>query len=180
VRTLRLGKLEAVPASARPELIGAPTLDALRAGGWLETVGVAEIDPDRSDTAATRNAYDVAEDTLANCVIVAGRREGTERLAACVVLATTRADVNGVVRRHLDVRKASFLPTERAVELTGMAHGAITPVGLPVRWPVLIDRRVAEAELVVVGSGIRASKLLVPGALLASLAAAEVLDDLGL
>ena len=68
---------------------------------------------------------------LANCVVVGGKREGAERLAACVVLATTRADVNGTVRRYLDVRKASFLPMDRAVELTGMEYGGITPIGLP-------------------------------------------------
>ncbi|MST34191.1 hypothetical protein GHK86_15865 [Acidimicrobiaceae bacterium USS-CC1] len=180
VPPLRLGTLEAGPASARPDLLAAPTLAALRAGGWLDAAGVVEIDPGRSDTAATRDAYGVPEDALANCVIVAGRREGVERLAACVVLAATRADVNGVVRRRLDVRKASFLPTGRAVELTGMAVGAITPVGLPPGWPVLLDRRVADADLVIVGSGIRASKLLVAGSLLAALPAAEVVDGLGL
>ena len=57
--------------------------------------------------------------------------KGQERLAACLILATTRADVNGFVKRHLDVRKASFLPMERAVELTGMEYGGITPIGLP-------------------------------------------------
>ena len=78
------------------------------------------------------------------------------------------------------MRKASFLPTGRAVELTGMAVGAITPVGLPPGWPVLLDRRVADADLVIVGSGIRASKLLVAGSLLAALPAAEVVEGLGL
>lgn len=176
---LQLGTLEAVAASARPDLLAPPTLEALRAGGWLDAAGVVGIDPDLSDTAATRDAYAVPEEALANCVVVGGRREGEERLAACVVAATTRADVNGVVRRRLDVRKASFLPTERAVELTGMAFGAITPIGLPVGWPVLLDRRVADAPLVVIGSGIRASKLLVPGELLAALPAAETVDGLG-
>ena len=117
---MRLGTLEAAPASARPGPIAAPTLDAPRAGGWLDAVGVAEIHPALSDTAATRDTYGVPVETLANCVVVAGRREGSERLAACSILASTRADINGVVRKQLDVRKASSLPTERAVELTGM------------------------------------------------------------
>jgi len=30
--------------------------------------------------------------------------------AGCIVLATTRADVNGVVPRRLEARKASFTP----------------------------------------------------------------------
>jgi prolyl-tRNA editing enzyme YbaK/EbsC (Cys-tRNA(Pro) deacylase) len=100
-------------------------------------------------------------------------------LAACVVLASTRADVNGAVRRYLDVRKASFLPMERAVGLTGMEYGGITPIGLPAGWPVLVDRRVAEADVVLIGSGARRSKILLPGVLLSRLPDAEVIDHLG-
>jgi hypothetical protein len=60
-----------------------------------------------------------------------------------------------------------------------MAYGGITPLGLPPSWPVLVDPVVAAAGLVVVGSGTRGSKLAVPGAALAALPAAEVLDGLG-
>ena len=81
-----------------------------------------------------------------------------------LVLATMRADINGVVRRHLDVRKISFAPQDEAVELTGMEFGGITPIGLPEGWPILIDPAVVAAETVVIGSGIRGSKLLVPAA----------------
>jgi prolyl-tRNA editing enzyme YbaK/EbsC (Cys-tRNA(Pro) deacylase) len=115
---------------------------------------------------------------LANCVVVGGKREGVERFAACVVLSSTRADVNGVVRRYLDVRKASFLPMERAVTLTGMEYGGITPIGLPPDWPLLVDRRVIVQAMVVIGSGVRRSKILLPGDVLAQLPAADVLDGL--
>ena len=101
------------------------------------------------------------------------------RLAACLVFATTRADVNGVVRRHLDVRKASFAPMAEAVELTGMEYGGITPLGLPAGWPILIDAEVAAAPAVVVGSGVRRSKLVLPGRALAALPGAVVVDGLG-
>jgi prolyl-tRNA editing enzyme YbaK/EbsC (Cys-tRNA(Pro) deacylase) len=100
-------------------------------------------------------------------------------LAACVVLATTRADINRVVRRFLDVRKASFLPMDRAVELTGMEYGGITPIGLPEGWPLLVDRLVVETAVVLIGSGVRRSKILLPGPLLARLPGAEVIDGLG-
>jgi prolyl-tRNA editing enzyme YbaK/EbsC (Cys-tRNA(Pro) deacylase) len=142
-------------------------------------VGVVEIDPAVSDTAATQERFGLEADMLANCVVVGGKREGTERLAACVVLSSTRADVNGVVRRYLDVRKASFLPMERAVTLTGMEYGGITPIGLPPDWPLLVDRRVTVQAMVVIGSGVRRSKILLPGELLAQLPAAHVLDGLG-
>jgi prolyl-tRNA editing enzyme YbaK/EbsC (Cys-tRNA(Pro) deacylase) len=111
--------------------------------------------------------------------VVSGKRSGEERFAACLVLATTRADVNGIVRRRLDVRKASFAPMDTAVELTGMAYGGITPLGLPESWPILIDSVVAELPELVIGSGIRGSKLLIPGPVLAALPRAEVIEALG-
>ncbi|WP_295121036.1 YbaK/EbsC family protein [uncultured Leifsonia sp.] len=176
-----LGGLTTAPASSRTELLASPTLDALGALGWLDEVGVVEIDPDVSDTAATQERFGLAADTLANCVVVGGKREGVESIAACVVLATTRADVNGTVKRLLDVRKASFLPMERAVELTGMEYGGITPIGLPAGWPVLVDSRVvADGVVVIIGSGVRRSKLLLPGRLLGALPSAQVIDGLGM
>jgi prolyl-tRNA editing enzyme YbaK/EbsC (Cys-tRNA(Pro) deacylase) len=108
-------------------------------------------------------------------VIVAAKRGGEVRYAACMVLATARADVNGVVRRHLDARKISFAPQEDAVRLTGMEYGGITPLGLPEGWPVLVDEAVASHPGVVIGSGVRHSKLALPGAVLAGLKTAEVL-----
>jgi prolyl-tRNA editing enzyme YbaK/EbsC (Cys-tRNA(Pro) deacylase) len=141
-------------------------------------VGVAEIDPELADTAAFCEAYGSPLSASANCVVVSGKRDGDLRFAACMVLATTRADVNGVVRRRLDVRKASFAPMAEAVELTGMQYGGITPVGLPPEWPILVDAAVAAEPQVVIGSGLRGSKLLLPGPLLASLPSAEVIEGL--
>lgn len=171
-----MGVLDVTPAAERPDLLAAPVAAAL---GGLDGVGVAEIDPDLADTAAFCEKYQVSPAESANCVIVTGRRDGEPRFAACVVLATTRADVNGLARRRLDVRKASFAPTGLAVAETGMEYGGITPVGLPSGWPVLIDAAVAAAPRVVIGSGIRRSKLVLPGAVLAGLPGAEVLDGLG-
>jgi prolyl-tRNA editing enzyme YbaK/EbsC (Cys-tRNA(Pro) deacylase) len=99
-------------------------------------------------------------------------------LAACVVLATTRADVNGVVRRRLEARKASFAAMEVAIAETGMEYGGITPFGLPHGWPVLVDRAVLERPQVVVGSGLRRSKLVVASSLLAAVPGAEVHEGL--
>jgi prolyl-tRNA editing enzyme YbaK/EbsC (Cys-tRNA(Pro) deacylase) len=173
-----LGDLTTVPASARPDLLAPPTTRLLTTMGLLETVGVVEIDPAVSDTAATREEFDLDAATLANCVVVAGKREGVERIAACVVLSTTRADINNAVKRLLDVRKASFLPMDRAVELTGMEYGGITPIGLPAEWPVFVDHRVIETEVVIIGSGVRNSKILLPGDVLGDLPGVRVVDDL--
>ncbi|MGH1522988.1 YbaK/EbsC family protein [Leifsonia sp. L25] len=175
-----LGGLTTEPASSRTDLLAPGTLAMLTDLGWLDEVGVVEIDPDVSDTAATREEFGLTADTLANCVVVGGKREGAERIAACVVLATTRADVNNTVKRLLDVRKASFLPMERAVELTGMEYGGITPIGLPREWPLLVDARVvAEGVVVIIGSGVRRSKILLPGRLLGDLPSAQIIDGLG-
>ena len=97
------------------------------------------------------------------------------RYAACVVLATTRADVNGVVRRQLDVRKASFAPMAEAVELTGMEYGGITPIGLPADWPILVDARVVATAARDHRQRHPAASKIVPGAALAELPGAEVL-----
>src|SRR5438874_8830419 len=152
-----MGILRTVPALSRPDLLAGPVAAALRGWPHADEVTVAEIDPDLADTAAFCAAYQVGLDVSANCVVVAGKREGVTRFAACLVLATTRADVNGVVRRLLDVRKASFAPVEVAVRETGMQYGGITPVGLPAGWPVLVDAQVATVPYVIVGSGIRGS-----------------------
>ena len=173
----RLGSLDWLPADQHPDLLAPPVAAALgRLGGqaW-----VARIDDDLADTAAFTDAYAVPPEASANCVVVAARRAGVTTLAACLVLATTRADVNGLVRRHLDARKASFAPQDVAVAESGMAYGGITPVGLPETWPVLVDAPVAAADWVVVGSGTRGSKLALPGRVVAALPRAEVLDGLG-
>lgn len=172
-----LGSLTWLPAAEHPELLGAPVAAAL--AQLTGPVWVAEIDDDLADTAAFTEAYGVPAEASANCVVVAARRAGQTSLAACLVLATTRADVNGLGRRHLGARKASFAPQDVAVAESGMAYGGITPVGLPTSWPVLVDAAVAAADLVVVGSGTRGSKLAVPGAVLAALPSAEVLEGLG-
>jgi prolyl-tRNA editing enzyme YbaK/EbsC (Cys-tRNA(Pro) deacylase) len=173
------GTLDLVAVSDRPDLLAEPVATAL--GSWKRAaeVSVAEIDPSLADTAALVEAHSVPLEMSANCVVVAGRRGGDERIAACVVLATTRADVNGLVRRLLDVRKASFLAMDLAVEWTGMEYGGITPVGLPESWSVFVDSAVAATPYVVIGSGVRRSKLALPGAALADLPGAQVIDGLG-
>ncbi|WP_214409524.1 YbaK/EbsC family protein [Sphaerisporangium fuscum] len=170
---MRLGTLEWVPAGERPDLLAAPVAQAVAAVD--DEVAVAPIDPALADTAAFCERYGVGLDESANCVIVAAKRGGETRYAAVMVLATMRADVNGVIRRHLDARKTSFAPQQEAVEMTGMEYGGITPLGLPADWPVLVDAEVARRPLLVIGSGIRGSKLALAGEALARLKTAEVL-----
>lgn len=188
--TATLGSLTWERAVDRPDLLAERTHAMI--SGWAvvepevaDAVLVAAIDPDLADTAAMTEAYDLPLAASVNCVLVAGRREGVERVAACLVRATTRADVNNAVKRLLDVRKASFLPMDRATEESAMEYGGITPLGLPDGYRVLADTRVgtdvADAGgTVIIGSGVRRSKISLPGALLLRAPGVEVVDGLAL
>jgi prolyl-tRNA editing enzyme YbaK/EbsC (Cys-tRNA(Pro) deacylase) len=180
-----LGDLAWAPALERHDLLAAPVLAALTA--WADAdprvagqVAVTEIDPEHAETATLNELHDLPPEASANCVLVAGKRGEDERVAACVVPASTFADVNKRVRKLLDVRKASFLPMDRAVADSGMEYGGITPVGLPEGYRVLVDSRFAEAgTMALMGSGVRRSKLLMPGPLLCEMPGVEVTEDLG-
>ncbi|MCW2881020.1 MAG: hypothetical protein JWQ95_5120 [Sphaerisporangium sp.] len=170
---MMLGTLDWVSAGERNDLLAAPVARAV--ADMADEVAVAPIDPALADTAAFCERYGVALEESANCVIVAAKRGGETRYAAVMVLATMRADVNGVIRRHLDARKTSFAPQQDAVAMSGMEFGGITPLGLPEDWPVLVDSEVARQPYVVIGSGIRGSKLALAGEALTRLKTAEVL-----
>ncbi|WKX73877.1 YbaK/EbsC family protein [Streptomyces sp. XD-27] len=170
------------PAIECLDLLTEPVAAALRA--WSGPVPVDQLsyvdtDPEKADTAVLVENYGSwLLEQSANCVVVAGKRGGESTLAACLVLAHTRADVNGVVRRHLGARKASFAPMDTAIGATGMEFGGITPIGLPADWPLLVDAAVADAPYALIGSGSRRGKLIVPGKALAGLPGATVLEGL--
>ena len=177
--TLTLGTLTLEPA--QDDLLAAPVAAGLAGvpsvAAQAHTVA---IDPGLAETAALTERYALDADMSANCVIVLGKRGGEVRPAACVILSSTRADVNGLVRRTIDTRKCSFAPQDWAVAETGMEYGGITPVGVPEGWPILVDSAVIEQPWVLLGSGLRRSKLALPGASLAELPGAQVLEGLGL
>lgn len=187
---LDLGPLTWRRAVDRADLLAPTTATAIAA--WAATdpavaerVLVAEIDPDLADTAALTEAYRLPLAASCNCVLVSGRRDGEARTAGAVVRATGRADVNNAVKRLLDVRKASFLPMAQAVADAAMEYGGITPLGLPAGYRVLVDAAVtapdAEAgEMVVLGSGLRRSKIALPGALLGRAPGIEVIEGVAL
>ena len=172
---MQFGKLNFTNILSTPELVPGVVIHSVKSNN-LENVLGAEIDPSLADTAAFCEAYDVGMDVSANCVVVEAKRGDKTWYAACMILATNRADINGVVRRTLDARKISFAPMELAVGMTGMEYGGITPIGIPADWPLIIDSRVNDTEKIIIGSGFRSSKLLVDGKLLASLPNATVLN----
>ncbi|MFE7244907.1 YbaK/EbsC family protein [Streptomyces sp. NPDC057580] len=143
-----------------------------------ESVLYVDTDPDKADTAVFCETYDVPPELSANCVVVAAKRGGNVTLAACLALAGTRVDVNKAVRQHLEARKVSFAPMATAISETGMEYGGITPLGLPATWPLLIDEVVTAAPHVLVGSGRRRGKLILPGWAMARIPGAEVIPGL--
>lgn len=138
---------------------------------------VVPCDPTLADTAAFCEAYGYAPDQSANAIVVVGKSD-PRVYVTCLVLATTRLDVNGVVRKRLGVKKASFASGDETVELTGMMIGGVTPYGLPSGLPIWIDERIMSVPDVIVGGGSRDRKLLVPPTSLASLPGAEIVPDL--
>lgn len=175
---MQLGKLQCVSAFDRPELLGATTAKVISKID-SQDVWIAEIDSTFSDTAAFCQNYQVPLTQTVNCVILEASRADKTWLAACLVLGSTRADVNGLARRTLSARKVSFALQDRAVAEVKMEYGAIGPIGLPEGMPILIDKVVVDCDYVVIGSGIRKSKLILPGKILAELPNVVILENLG-
>lgn len=183
-QSLSLGSVSWVNAHENPALLGPVVWEQLDAWNAINPQLVAQvlacaIDPELSDTAVMSAHYAIPMEASVNCVLVAGKREGVERTAAVAVRASTRADINGAIKRMLDVRKASFAPMDRAVEESGMEYGGITPIGLPDSWRFVADSSIDHDDWVVIGSGIRASKIALPGRVLVELTGAEVIEGLG-
>ena len=142
------------------------------------TYEVIECDPALADTAAFVEAYGVPPERSANTILVASKG-AAPTYVACVLLATTSLDVNGVVRREMGVRKASFAAGEPVRDLTGMEIGGVTPFGLPEEMPILVDARVMTPDWIVLGGGNRSSKLRVGPRSLTSLPSMRVIHELG-
>ena len=171
-----------LPALDNPHLIAPSVAQAI---SDLESVRpqaaakirVAEIDPEHADTQSMTDLWGTDLFDSVNCVIVSGRRAGEEKIAACCIRATTRADVNHTIKRRLDVRKCSFLHMEDTAAKTGMEYGGITPLGLDPEWPVWLDPLVIHG-LAIIGSGLRTSKLKLPGTVLALFPGVEIVNGL--
>jgi len=147
----------------------------------LDATGIAyewmPCDPDFADTAAFCERYGISPGISANTIVVASRR-GPEVHCACVVLATTRLDVNNTVRRLMGVPKASFAGAEETVRLTGMRIGGVTPWGLPAGLPLYVDAAVMEQDEVITGAGRRNAKVRSSPQALLRLPDAQVVEGL--
>ena len=124
---------------------------------------IVPCDPTLADTAEFCAAYGYSMDDSANTIVVAGKAD-LPLYVACVVLGTTRLDVNSVVRKRLGVRKASFAGADDVRRVTGMEIGGVTPFGLH-GLPIWIDSRVMQRDRIVLGGGSRDCKVVGPPAL---------------
>lgn len=176
---IKIGKLNFESVLEHKDLVAESTFETISSLHNNDNIGVVEIDPNFSDTVPFCEQYQTEADKVANCVVLEAKRGDRSWFAACVVSSDTKADVNGLARRTLDARKVSFAPMEKAVSETGMEYGGICPIGLPGSWPILIDKSVADLEYIVIGSGIRKSKIAISGKTLASLPNTKVLENLG-
>jgi prolyl-tRNA editing enzyme YbaK/EbsC (Cys-tRNA(Pro) deacylase) len=173
------------PAATEPvepvEPAEPPDTAAALVRAHLDELGVeAELmacDPELADTARFCEAYGIPPEDSANTILVVGKSD-PPRFAACVVLATTRLDVNRVVRDKLGTRKASFAPPDVTREITGHEIGGVTVFGLPDGMPILVDARVMDRERIVLGGGSRSWKVIGPPAILERLPNVEVVPDL--
>ncbi len=138
-----------------------------------------DCDPELADTARFCEAYGVPMEKSANTILVASRRPVGE-MVACLVLATTRLDVNGVVRRRMSVKKASFADAEQTMERTGMEIGGVTVFGLPQSLPVWVDPRVLEPDWIVIGAGSRSAKIRLDPRQLVGLDGFEIVEGLAM
>ena len=113
---------------------------------------VIEIDPALADTSLFCEHYGFPMEHSGNTIIVASKKE-PKVFVACVVLATTRLDVNKRVRKLMGVSKASFASQKEMKILTGMEVGGVTPFSLPEELQLYVDSRIMELDWVILGGG---------------------------
>ena len=138
---------------------------------------VVECDPDYADTFPYCERYGVPLDDAANTILVASKRP-KGKMTACVLLATTRLDVNHRVKQVMGVSRLSFASAELTREVTGMEIGGVNPFGLDGNLPLLIDAAVMERPEVLLGAGVRTAKIFAHPRLLALLPNASVVEGL--
>ncbi|MBI1735469.1 MAG: hypothetical protein HYR51_09870 [Candidatus Rokubacteria bacterium] len=138
---------------------------------------IMTIDPDFADTARFCERYGIPLDRSANTIVVASKKE-PKQYAACVVLATTRLDVNHAVRRAMGVSRLSFASAEETRELTGMMIGGVTVFALPPDLPIYVDEAVTRPDWIILGGGSRSTKVKASPEVLRRLPNAIVVPDL--
>lgn len=134
-------------------------------------------DPDLADTAAFCEHYGYSPGQSANTIVVASRLDPPQ-FVACLVLATTKLDVNKKVRQLTGIRKLSFASAEQTTALTDMLIGGVTVIGLPENLRIYADQAVMEQLEIILGGGNRSSKIVIKPSELLKLPNVEVIPGL--
>ena len=173
---MNIGTLAFRPIEVNDSLVASTVSLGVFDNAIADDVFVAAVDPEFSDTSVFCEHYRVEPGAATNCLVVEARRGEKIWYSVCLILASDSADVNGVIRKKLGARKVSFAPKDVALELTGMEYGGITPIGLPTDWDSYIDESIMNQEFIVIGGGVRGSKVAIRPMALLELPNVQVLD----
>ena len=157
------------------DTVAASIAEVLRASGL--DYAVMPCAPELADTALFCAHYGYPPEDSVNTIVVKAKTGGV-RFTACALLAHTRLDVNGSVRKRLASRRVSFASAEETERMTGMTIGGVTPIGLPPDLPLWVDARIMERPEVILGGGTRHSKIRVPPAIFERIPGAEIVAGL--
>ena len=153
-----------------------------RVADYLAQIGtpyeIVPIDPEYADTAAFCEKYGYPLEQSANTIIIASKRKDPTAYCACLVLATTRLDVNHSVKQLMNGSRVSFANAEQMMELTGMEVGGVTPFGLPGGLPLYVDSRIMVLDWIILGSGNREAKLKISPDVFKQIPSAKTIDNL--
>lgn len=179
--SVKVGDLIFGKAVDNPSLIAPPIKTFL--AQWNGQVSkneilVAEINPEFSDSLSFCKKYNIPLTQGGNCLVIEAQRGNDISYAACLVPINSKANLNSIVRKHLNARRVSLAEKDFAVQTSGMEYGSITIIGLPSEWSLLIDESLISITNLVIGGGLRKSKLLIQGELLSKLPNATIIHDL--
>lgn len=146
----------------------------------VDEILVAEIDPAFAGGNDFCKQYNIPTTEGANCVIVESTRGDVSTIAACLAPVDYRIDFNGVVRKTLNGRRVSLAPLDKVLKETSMEYGSVTPFGLPLGWPILIDERIISAPRIIIGAGLVCAKLSLPTKALLELPGVKIINNLAI
>lgn len=139
---------------------------------------VAEIDPNYAGGLDLCNKYNIDLKLGANCLIAEGIRKDQKTIVALLVPVGYKYDMNKTVRKALDARMVSASPLDFVLKETKMEYGSITPIGLPKDWLIFVDPLVLKNEQVIIGGGLKTSKISIPTSILLKLPNIQILEGL--
>ncbi|MFA5602803.1 MAG: YbaK/EbsC family protein [Bacilli bacterium] len=170
--------LDFKPVIDNKDLVSSSVLEAILDLNNKEDILVAEIDQNYAGGLELCERYKVDPKYGANCLIVEAKRSDAKTYAALLVPVGYKYNMSTVVRKQLNARMVSVAPLNFVLENTKMEYGSITPIGIPTDWLIFIDPLVLKQDKIIIGSGLKKSKLMIPSFILLKLPNAIILEGL--